>query len=461
MKNRLYVKELRYTEDSAGYFNKLRDLPLPVWLDSNGSTRGRYDILCAAPGQWLSASGGVTRLDSTISSEAFAEEPLGVLTRLLSQADHESHPELPFSGGAIGYLSYDLGRCYERLPAIACNDYTLPDCIIGLYDWALVQDHKLRKSHFVCQRLDDGAQAVLNRLEDLAEADDSAKLGDFALASELSAACSYAEYSRAFDRVQDYIQAGDCYQINLSQRYSASYQGDPAALYLALRKQTSAPFSAYFGCNNIAGYGDCSIVSFSPERFLNVQGKLVATQPIKGTAPRAADPATDAASAQWLLNSEKDRAENLMIVDLLRNDIGKSCEPGSISVPQLFELQSFAAVHHLVSTVQGRLRTELHALDALRSAFPGGSITGAPKLRAMEIIEELEPYRRSVYCGSMFYAGYDGNMDSSIMIRTILCDSGQLHCWGGGGIVADSTVAAEYQEIEDKIGRLLKTLRDS
>lgn len=461
MKNRLYVKELRYTEDSTGYFNKLHDLPLPVWLDSNGSARGRYDILSASPGQWLSASAGVTRLGSAIGSKTFAEEPLGVLTRLLSHADHESHPELPFSGGAIGYLSYDLGRCYERLPNTALNDYTLPDCIIGVYDWALVQDHKLRKSHFVCQHLDAGAQSALNRLEELAEANDTTAPTHFALTSELCGAWSYAEYSRAFDQVQDYIQAGDCYQINLSQRYSARYQGDPAALYLKLRKQTSAPFSAYFGCDDIAGHGDCSIVSFSPERFLNVQGKLIATQPIKGTAPRAADPATDAANAQWLLDSEKDRAENLMIVDLLRNDIGKSCEPGSINVPQLFELQSFAAVHHLVSTVQGRLRPDLHPLDALRSAFPGGSITGAPKLRAMEIIEELEPYRRSVYCGSMFYAGYNGNMDSSIMIRTILCDAGELYCWGGGGIVADSTVAAEYQEIEDKIGRLLKTLRGS
>ncbi|MGI9288880.1 MAG: aminodeoxychorismate synthase component I [Pseudomonadales bacterium] len=458
MKNRLYVKELRYTEDSTGYFSKLCDLPLPVWLDSNGSARGRYDILSADPSQWLSANAGLTRLDSAISSETFAEEPLGVLTRLLSQTGYESHPGLPFSGGAIGYLSYDLGRCYESLPTTALNDYSLPDCIIGIYDWALVQDHKLRKSHFVCQHLDARAQLALNRFEAL---DNITEHGDFALTSKLRGAWPFADYSHAFDRVQDYIQAGDCYQINLSQRYSASYQGDPTALYLKLRKQTSAPFSAYFGCGDVGDRGDCSIVSFSPERFLNVEGKRVATQPIKGTAPRAADPATDAANARWLCNSEKDRAENLMIVDLLRNDIGKSCEPGSITVPQLFELQSFASVHHLVSTVQGRLRPELHAMDALRSAFPGGSITGAPKLRAMEIIEELEPYWRSVYCGSMFYAGYNGNMDSSIMIRTILCNAGQLYCWGGGGIVADSTVEAEYQEIEDKIGRLLKTLRAS
>ncbi len=453
MKNRLYVKELRYMEDSADYFDKLRGMPLLVWLDSNGSARGRYDILSAAPRRWLDASAGVTRLNNATESKTFAAEPLGVLTDLLSSAEYASHPALPFSGGAIGYLSYDLGRCYERLPTTASADYKLPDCIIGLYDWALVQDHQLRKSRFVCQRLDDSAQHALNLLEELSEPQRSGAPATFALTSELCAAWSYAEYARAFDQVQNYIRAGDCYQINLSQRYSARYQGDPAALYLKLRAQTSAPFSTYFR------FGDTSIVSFSPERFLSIRDGRVTTQPIKGTAARATDPAADAANAQWLRDSEKDRAENLMIVDLLRNDIGKTCAPGSVTVPQLFELQSFAAVHHLVSTVQGKLRAELHALDALRAAFPGGSITGAPKLRAMEIIEELEPYRRSVYCGSMFYAGYDGNMDSSIMIRTILCHAGQLYFWGGGGLVADSTVAAEYQEIEHKIGRLLKTLR--
>ena len=460
MKNRLYVQELRYSEAGSAYFLALQDLPMPVWLDSNGSARGRYDILSAAPCQWLTANAAVTQLHSDTRSEKFEEEPLSVLTRLLAKTDYESDADLPFCGGAIGYLGYDLGCHYERLPTTVGEDYAIPDCVVGIYDWALVQDHTLRKSHFVCQHFDANAQAILRRLTAAATYDASV-LQPLVLTSALRAAWSYADYARAFEQVQRYIHAGDCYQINLSQRYSTTYRGDPAALYLQLRQQTSAPFSAYFGFGNASGCGACSIVSFSPERFLSVQGKQVATQPIKGTAPRAQDPATDAANAQWLLSSEKDRAENLMIVDLLRNDIGKSCKPGSISVPQLFELQSFAAVHHLVSTVKGQLRDELHALDALRAAFPGGSITGAPKLRAMEIIQELEPNRRSVYCGSMFYADYNGNLDSSIMIRTILCDAGQLHCWGGGGIVADSTAAAEYQEIEDKIGGLLQVLREA
>ena len=458
MKNRLYVQELRYVEDGSAYFHALLDLPLPVWLDSNNSARGRYDILSAAPRQWLTANATASHYHTASHSEMIAQEPLAVLTRLLQQADFKEHIDLPFCGGAIGYLSYDPGRSSTSTPTAACHDFAVPDCVVGIYDWALVQDHTLCKSHFVCQHLDADAQIALQRLTEAA-VEETVAPRDFALTSELCGAWSYPDYARAFARVQSYIQAGDCYQINLAQRYSASYQGDPAALYLQLRKQTSAPFSAYFGCGSVTNGGDCSIVSCSPERFLSVQGRQIATQPIKGTAPRSQDSAHDAANAQWLLNSEKDRAENLMIVDLMRNDIGKSCEPGSISVPQLFELQSFAAVHHLVSTIEGRLRPELHALDALRAAFPGGSITGAPKRRAMEIIEELEPYRRSVYCGSMFYAGYNGNMDSSIMIRTILCNDGQLYCWGGGGIVADSTVAAEYQEIDDKIGSLLKVLR--
>ncbi len=452
MNKNLYVKELRYTQDSVGYFNQLRDLAMPVWLDSNGSRSGRYDILSANPTQWLQSRAGSTTLYTSNGSTTCSAEPLGVVTELLRQADYPAHSELPFSGGAIGFLSYDLGRRYARLPTTASCDDAVPDCIVGLYDWALIQDRQQRCCHFVCQQLDDNARTALRLLS--AASEQSEHEASFALDSELKSAFSYAQYAAAFSKVQNYINAGDCYQINLAQRYTASYLGDPAALYLNLRKQSSAPFAAYFGC------GDTTIASFSPERFISVSDGKITTQPIKGTAPRDPDAEQDAANANWLRNSEKDKAENLMIVDLLRNDIGKSCETGSIKVPQLFELQSFDAVHHLVSTVEGQLCRDLHALDALRAAFPGGSITGAPKLRAMEIIDELEPYPRGAYCGSMFYAGYDGNMDSSIMIRTILCHAGQLYCWGGGGIVADSTVAAEYQEIEDKIGRLLRGLQD-
>ncbi len=451
MNKKLYVKELSYMEDSVGYFQQLRDLPLPVWLDSNGSRRGRYDILSANPAQWLDSRAGSTTLYAGNGSKTFSAEPLGVVTELLRKADYPAHSELPFSGGAIGFLSYDLGRRYARLPTTARCDYAVPDCVIGLYDWALVQDRLQRRCYFVCQQLDENARTALRLLATASEQHEGNTT--FTLNSELQSAFTYAQYAAAFSKVQNYIRAGDCYQINLAQRYTASYQGDPAALYLKLREQSSAPFAAYFGC------GDTAIASFSPERFISVKQGRITTQPIKGTAPRDPDAEQDVANANWLCNSAKDKAENLMIVDLLRNDIGKSCAIGSISVPRLFELQSFDAVHHLVSTVEGQLCRDLHALDALRAAFPGGSITGAPKLRAMEIIDELEPYQRSAYCGSMFYAGYDGNMDSSIMIRTILCHAGQLFCWGGGGIVADSTVEAEYQEIEDKIGRLLRGLR--
>jgi para-aminobenzoate synthetase component 1 len=231
--------------------------------------------------------------------------------------------------------------------------------------------------------------------------------------------------------------------------------GDPLLAYLRLRQTSHSPFSAY-----LASGPDAAVLSLSPERFLSVTNGVVLTQPIKGTRPRGRTPDEDRQLAESLRTSAKDRAENLMIVDLLRNDLGSRCETGSVQVQSLFELQSYTAVHHLVSSVTGRLRRGDHALALLRACFPGGSITGAPKIRAMEIIDELEPDHRSVYCGSVVWTGFDGNMDSSIAIRTLLCESGHIYCWGGGGIVADSDGDQEYQETLDKISLLISTLED-
>jgi para-aminobenzoate synthetase component 1 len=263
---------------------------------------------------------------------------------------------------------------------------------------------------------------------------------------------SRQQYASAFARAQQYIQAGDCYQINLAQRFSSRFQGDPWQAYRQLREVAAAPFSAYMQ------HDDMALMSLSPERFLKVDGSTVTTSPIKGTIGRGNDAQSDQQLAKQLLLSEKDRAENLMIVDLLRNDLGKSCKPGSIKVEQLFELQSFETVHHLVSTITGELDSGQHALDLLAACFPGGSITGAPKIRAMEIIEQLEPDRRAVYCGSIGYISYDGQMDTNIAIRTFLCEQHSIHCWAGGGIVADSRCEAEYQECLSKIARFMKNL---
>jgi len=274
----------------------------------------------------------------------------------------------------------------------------------------------------------------------------------FRVLDRVRANLSRAQYLDAFARIQRYLREGDCYQVNLAQRFAAPTQGDPWLAYRELRVMNPAPFGAYLGTP------DCQVLCSSPERFLRVRNALVETKPIKGTRPRGADPDEDLRLAAELRASPKDRAENLMIVDLLRNDLGRVCAIGSIEVPTLFAVESFARVHHLVSTVCGRLAAGRTALDLLRACFPGGSITGAPKRRAMEIIEELEPNRRGIYCGAIGYLGFDGAMDTNIAIRTLVHSGGLTRLWAGGGIVADSDAQSEYRETFDKAAPLLDLL---
>ncbi|MEW8264161.1 MAG: aminodeoxychorismate synthase component I, partial [Candidatus Thiodiazotropha taylori] len=261
------------------------------------------------------------------------------------------------------------------------------------------------------------------------------------------------EYLASLARIKRYILDGDCYQVNFAQRFSVAAEGDTWQAYKGLRQLNAAPFAAYLNTP------DCQIMSSSPERFLELRSGSVETKPIKGTAPRGEDPIEDMMLAEMLKNSSKDQAENLMIVDLLRNDLGKVCATGSVSVPELFKLESFARVHHLVSKVCGELARGENALSLLRACFPGGSITGAPKLRAMEIIEELEPHRRGIYCGSIGYVSFDGDMDTNIAIRTMVHAQGITRLWAGGGIVADSDPEAEYRETYHKASALLDLLQ--
>ena len=276
----------------------------------------------------------------------------------------------------------------------------------------------------------------------------------FSLISPFIRELAREKYDSAFAAIKAYIRAGDCYQVNLTQRVSAAVNGSPLAAYLQLRARMPAPFSAFLHWN------DTALLSVSPERFVQLTGDQVLTQPIKGTRPRHRDPELDQAAAEALRASEKDQSENLMIVDLLRNDLGRVCVTGSVQTRALFALRSFSNVHHLVSSVCGRLLPTLDGLDLLRACFPGGSITGAPKLRAMAIIEELEQAPRRLYCGSAFYLSCCGRFDSSITIRSLLWEAGQLLCWAGGGIVDDSEVDAEYAECFDKIGAIIQALSE-
>ncbi|MEH8254220.1 aminodeoxychorismate synthase component I [Aeromonas veronii] len=410
-----------------------------------------FDIITADPLATLETRGEVTTLRVGVNISEHSEDPLALLAHTQQQLLGELElcaTHLPFIGGALGLFGYDLGRRFERLPVQAAADIAVPDMAVGIYDWALLRN--VATGDWQLMHWGDKA-GLANRLAWL-EQQQAKPAPAFALLGAWQSNMSRAEYGEKFAHIQEYLAAGDCYQINLTQRFSAPYQGDEWQAYCLLAAANKAPFSAFIRLP------DSALLSLSPERFLLLDGRHIETKPIKGTRPRHPDPAIDRQVAQELAQADKDRSENLMIVDLLRNDIGRVSRPGSVSVPHLFAVESFPAVHHLVSTIHGELDARWQGVDLLRACFPGGSITGAPKIRAMEIIEELEPQRRNAYCGSIGYLSQHGRMDTSICIRTLIAEAGRLHCWAGGGIIADSDADSEYQETYDKVARILPPL---
>lgn len=431
-----YSFELPYAQDAAAYYAVLHVLPESVWLDSAG--RGRYDILSAAPHQLLVLHGNERDAFSWVRDELGAAVP--------------AMDDVPFAGGALGYWSYDLARTRFDVPDIAQDAECLPHMVVGIYDWALVIDHQHRRARLVSHLRYPETAAFLSQLQICLLSPAVSEREKFKVHGRVHFNLSPPAYAQAYAQIQYYLQAGDCYQINLAQRFCVPASGDALDAYLALRAASPAPYSAF------VNFSAVQILCASPERFLRVENGCVETKPIKGTRPRSPDAVRDKQLAEELAAHPKDRAENLMIVDLLRNDLGKNCVPGSVCVPKLFEVESYAQVHHLVSTVQGKLAQGQDALQLLSDCFPGGSITGAPKQRAMHIIEQLEPQRRGVYCGVIGYVGFDGNMDSNIAIRTLVYSNHEIRGWAGGGIVADSQCAAEYQETLDKAAAMLGVL---
>ena len=437
---------LPYQPDPLPLLAALRPLGRAVLLHSADPAHrfAGHDIVAAAPRVVVETRGAVTRVEGPRGAHLSREDPFSILDALLNEAGAAAVPEgaTPFAGGVIGLAGYDLGRRSGRIGERLPPSGTLPDLVAGFHDWAVVTDHARRRTHLYTLTGRAVPREVTARLDRLPVVRPAAL-------PRLHPEMDRAAYGAAFERVQGWIRAGDCYQVNLAVPFSAPCDADALALYAALSARQPSPYAAFL--ETPAG----AVLSCSPERLLHCEGGRLHTSPIKGTRPRRADPAADAAEAQALRASPKDRAENLMIVDLLRNDLGRSCRPGSISVPALFELQSFPAVHHLVSTIRGELADGVTPLAALARAFPGGSITGAPKLRAMQIIEALEERRRGAYCGSVFRVDPAGRLDASITIRTLQLEGGRLTCWGGGGIVADSDVDAEWAEIHAKVGSLL------
>ena len=454
---KIISEEIPYQSNSEALFECLRDLPDAIWLDSGKprSLQGRFDIISACPQTIIEANAEHSYLLQDNHRSETQKNPFDIATDLLNEIQPIDQPkDAPFVCGLLGYFGYDFGRQSESIQSSKPCATELPDLRLGLYLWSLVIDHELRKNilyfHPSCPlELQQKIRTLLTEKPKIADT-------GFALKETFQATVSKERYIDAISQVKQYITDGDCYQVNYAQHLSAPFEGDLWQAYKDLRNANPAPYSAFWQ------WQDQAILSLSPERFIQTQldnGSITAeTKPIKGTVLRGKTVEEDQENAIRLLNSDKDRAENLMIVDLLRNDLGKTCIAGSINVPKLLDLESFPNVHHLVSTVTGVLKTDSSPLSLLQGCFPGGSITGAPKKRSMEIIDELEPIQRSVYCGSMGYICASNQMDTNIAIRTVVADNAALHCWGGGGIVADSDADSEFEESMNKIRLILQTL---
>lgn len=453
----MHIFPLAYGDPVAAFLPFAGD-PVAALLESaaQDGERGRYSYLAVEPFRLIIAEGsGCVRVDG----RPVAGDPFAVLKGELAALPAPSGAcPVPFRTGAVGVFGYGLGRYVERLPEPKPDDLKMPDMVVGLYDTVIAFDHAERAAWLISSGIsgaDPKARAahVLARLE---SAPRQAPEPDWAPHSPWRAEQSRAEMEAAVARTIAYIRAGDIFQANITQRMRAARpEGlSDLGLYLRLRALSPAPFAALLSCGP-----DLSVISASPERFLRLSAEgEVETRPIKGTRPRSADPRRDAALAAELQDSAKDRAENLMIVDLMRNDLGRVSRLGSVEVPVLNGLETFASVHHLVSVVKSRLKPGLGPVDLLRACFPGGSVTGAPKIRAMEIIHELEPRPRGVYCGAIGWIGTDGAMDTSIVIRTLTRAGGTLLAQAGGGIVADSDPAAEYEESLVKLAPLLRAV---
>jgi para-aminobenzoate synthetase component 1 len=483
------IQELSPPPDPAACCGRLEGLPYRLFLDSaaRGTRLGRYSFVSADPVALVWSKGPRTERMDLLGgrTEVVGGDVLSETRALLAPFSARPLAHLPpFQGGAAGYLSYDWGRVLERLPACRYDDLPLPDAMLGIYDWVIAWDHPAGKAWLIStglpetsadarvRRASDRAKTVHARLASAVEAvarSSAPRCGDAVPSApsypvdggwwdsqlEIRSSFTHAAYLDAVTRVREYILAGDIFQANLSQRFEAPLGERPWDLYLRLRRRNAAPFAAYLELP------EGVVLSASPERFLrvDVDGR-VETRPIKGTRPRGIGPEHDGALGQALTESAKDRAENLMIVDLMRNDLSRVCSPGTVRVPELFALERYATVHHLVSTVVGELSPGTDALDLLRAAFPGGSITGAPKVRAMEIIAELEPSQRGVYCGSIGYWSLTGALDTSIAIRTLIApgDRDRVYFSAGGGIVADSNPEQEYRETLDKARGMIDAL---
>ncbi|AKC60007.1 aminodeoxychorismate synthase component I [Blochmannia endosymbiont of Polyrhachis (Hedomyrma) turneri] len=449
----MFFRQFPYHKNAIlDFFIPLSNKPWAMLLHSGYSKHkdARFDILVASPNTTLTTTQGITIIHNKNKNyyKKSNNDPFFLLKKEIELSNMQSttNPQLPFQGGYVGIFGYDLIRNIENLPKIAKKDINLPDMAIGLYRWAIIADHKYHTLQLISH---DEPNELIIWLNNLIH---SFYKDSFTLKGPWISNITRNEYSKKFHIIHKHLKEGNCYQICLSQRFSAPYIGNEWIAFEHLLRHNYAPFSAFIRLP------DQVILSLSPERFLCLQNSNIKTQPIKGTISRSQNHKIDDQYKKYLANSNKNKAENLMIVDLLRNDIGRVAIPGSIQVQKLFEIQTFPSVHHMVSTITGQLNSIHSAYDLLRACFPGGSITGAPKITAMKIIEELEPHRRNAWSGSIGYISCCGNMDTNIAIRTLLAENNTLFCSVGSGITFDSQEKTEYQEMITKVSTLLPLL---
>ena len=459
----MLIQQVETPLDSMEIFNLFKENQYAFFLDSGMAhgNLGQYSFIGWDPFVVFKSKGRFIEITKGQEMETLEGDPFKKIQELLNKYKLEYRTSLPFIGGAVGYFAYDLCHHIENLPRTAIDDVGIPDCYLGFYDGVVIIEHIAQKVWVAALGIKDTpintVESIINIISNgTKEVNPSIKASE--ASKELPSVhfksnFTKDEYLAAVRKVKDYIQEGDIYQANLTQRFRTTLNTTPVHLYQTLRKINPAPFAGFID------FGQGHVLSSSPERFIKIKGRDIETRPIKGTRPRGKTLAEDERNKIDLLNSEKDKAELLMIVDLERNDLGKICKTGTVRVPKLFELEEYSTVYHLVATVEGELKEGLDVVDALKATFPGGSITGAPKIRAMEIIDELEPTQRNIYTGSMGYIGFNGDADLNIVIRTIVCKDGEAFFQVGGGIVWDSQEELEYEETLHKGKALMKALK--
>ncbi|MGL5379933.1 aminodeoxychorismate synthase component I [Clostridium sp.] len=447
------IKEIKTNLKSLDIYNIFKDEKNTIFLDSSkdDDKLSRFSFIGINPFMIFESNGN----EVYINGRQMQGDPFKLLENLINEykVNEDEFSDLPFVAGCIGYISYDTGRIIEELPNTSNEDFSIPDMKFIFYKNIIIFDLLMKKTYLTSLKIDDDAEELLNEIEI------KIKNGKEALdavveksKTKFDSNFTKEEYIEAVGKMKDFIVSGDIYIANMTQRFKCENHEDSFEIYKKLRKINKAPFSAFMN------FEDFQVISSSPERFIQIKNKKVHTRPIKGTRPRGRNKEEDFKNSQELLNSEKDKAELLMIVDLERNDLSKVCENHSVKVTELFKLEEYATVFHLVSTIEGNLKKEVSSVKALRECFPGGSITGTPKIRAMEVIEELEGLKRNLYTGSIGYFDFRGNADFNIVIRTIIKKDNKAYFGVGGGITFDSIEEDEYYETLDKAKALMSVL---